>query len=183
MIKEIILNNKKIKYDLHYKNVKNINLRIKKDGSISVSANITIPLEIIESFILSKADMILKSVEKCKSLRNNRKEQFFSETEIRELILTCCEKVYPYFRDRGIKYPEIKFRKMVSQWGSCNVKKGILTFNTNLVYAPMDCIKYVVLHEFTHFLQPNHSIYFYNELEKVCPLWKVSKKKLKEIIL
>ena len=127
--------------------------------------------------------MILKSVEKIKNLRNNEKKQYFSEIEIRELILAYCENIYPYFRDKGIKYPEVKFRKMVSQWGNCNVKKGILTFNTNLVYAPMDCIQYVVLHEFTHFLHPNHSIFFYNELEKVCPSWKETKKKLKEIIL
>ena len=80
-----------------------------------------------------------------------------------------------------IKYPEIKFRKMVSRWGSCNPQKGILTFSTYLMYAPSDCIKYVVLHEFTHFLQANHSKKFYDELEKICPQWKVFKNKLRDV--
>ena len=72
---------------------------------------------------------------------------------------------------------------MVSQWGNCRAEKGILTFNTNLVYAPYECIDYVVLHEFTHFLQQNHSAQFYRELEKVCPDWKALKTRLKEINL
>ena len=70
---------------------------------------------------------------------------------------------------------------MVSRWGSCNPTKGILTFNINLMYAPFECIEYVVLHEFTHFLQPNHSAKFYYELEKVFPNWRDCRKKLKEI--
>ena len=72
-------------------------------------------------------------------------------------------------------------RKMVSQWGNCNSQKGILTFNINLMYAPPECVKYVAVHEFTHFLQPNHSDKFYKELSKVCPEWKNFRQKLKNI--
>lgn len=71
-----------------------------------------------------------------------------------------------------IKHPQIKFRRMVSRWGSCHFVNGILTFDTNLMYALTECIKYVVLHEFNHFLQPNHSDKFYDEFSKVCPEWK-----------
>ena len=39
MIKEIVLNEKIVLYDLQRKNVKNINLRIKADRTIVVSAN------------------------------------------------------------------------------------------------------------------------------------------------
>jgi len=183
MIREIELNGSKIKYSLQYKKVKNINLRIKSDGSIAVSAHKDVKIETIEGFMFSKKDIILSTLEKCMNKSVNPPKAYFSECEVKKLTLIICERVYPYFKEKGIEYPQIKFKKMVSQWGNCNVKKGILTFNTNLVYAPMDCIEYVVLHEFTHFLQPNHSIHFYNELEKVCPSWKESKKKLKEIIL
>ena len=91
--------------------------------------------------------------------------------------------MYPYFEEKGIKYPEIKFKKMISQWGNCRKEKGILTFNKNLIYAPFECIRYVVLHEFTHFLEPNHSDKFYKELEKVCSNYKELRKRLKNIIL
>ena len=70
---------------------------------------------------------------------------------------------------------------MKSRWGSCNPGKGILTFNTQLMYAPPECIEYVVVHEFAHFLQPNHSALFYNEVAAVLPDWKDRRKKLGDV--
>lgn len=180
MIREIIVNNIKIQYNLQIKNVKNINLRIKPNGTINVSANKNVPQKNIDEFIISKADFILRALEKYKNRTEADKKQYFSENEIKEYILAFCEKVYPYYESLGIKFPQIKFRKMVSCWGNCRTKKGILTFNTNLMYATRECVKYVVYHEFTHFLQPNHSGKFYDELVKVCPDWKACRKKLKE---
>ena len=58
MNKIIVLNNRRISYIFEYKNVKNINLRIRSDGSIFVSANKRVPEKIVEGFILSKADFI-----------------------------------------------------------------------------------------------------------------------------
>ena len=175
------INNKTITYSLTYKKVKNINLRIKLDGSIHVSANKRVPKKIIDDFLVSKADFIFNALEKYKNVSEQPLKQFFSEAEICKVILTICERVYPYFEKRGIKYPQIKFRNMVSRWGSCHSTKGILTFNTKLMYAPIECIEYVVLHEFTHFLQANHSDKFYNELEMVCPDWKKYRKQLRNI--
>ena len=181
MIREIEFNNTIIQYDLQVKNVKNINLRIKPDGSISVSANRKVPQKLIDEFIISKADFILRAMEKYRNMPVKEQKQYYTEDEVKELILKLCNKAYPYYEKRGIKYPEIKFRKMVSRWGSCHSQKGILTFNTNLMYAPIECIEYVVYHEFTHFLQPNHSNKFYDELAKVYPNWKECRKKLKDI--
>ena len=176
MNREIILGDRTIKYDLQYKKVKNINLRIKPDGSIKVSANKRVPQKIIDDFIISKADFILRALEKYKNMPVKEQIQYYTEDELRQLILALCNSVYPYYEKQGIKHPEIKFRKMVSRWGSCHTKKGILTFSTNLMYAPAECIEYVVWHEFTHFLQPNHSTRFYDELAKVYPNWKECRK-------
>ena len=181
MNREIILGDRTIKYDLQYKKVKNINLRIKPDGSINVSVNKRVPQKVIDEFIISKADFIVRALEKYKNIPATVQKQYFTEDEVKEQIHDLCNKAFPYYEKRGIKYPEIKFRKMVSRWGSCHTKKGILTFSTNLLYAPAECIEYVVWHEFTHFLQPNHSSKFYDELAKVYPNWKECRKKLKEI--
>ena len=181
MNREIILGDRTIKYDLEYKKVKNINLRIKSDCSVCVSANKRVPQKVIDEFIISKVDFILRALEKYKSETAKEQRQYYTEDEVKELTLALCDKVYPYYQKRGVRYPEIKFRKMVSRWGSCHTKKGILTFSTNHMYAPAECIEYVVWHEFTHFLQPNHSTRFYDELAKVCPNWKECRKKLKEI--
>lgn len=181
MIREIEVNNRKIQYDLQYKKVKRINLRIKPDGSINVSTNKSVSQKVIDDFIISKSDFIIRALDRYKDMPSKEQKQYFTEDEIKEQIVRLCKEVYPYFQDRGVGYPEIKFRKMVSRWGSCNCLKGVLTFNINLMYAPIECIECVVYHEFTHFLQPNHSSKFYSELEKVCPNWKECRQKLKEI--
>ena len=37
------------------------------------------------------------------------------------------------------------------------VKLGYSRFNLNLIDQPIECIEYVVMHEFAHFIQPDHS--------------------------
>ena len=64
MIKRIKLLDREIEYDLQIKRVKNINLRIKPDKSITVSANPRVPENRIERFILEKQDFILRALEK-----------------------------------------------------------------------------------------------------------------------
>ncbi|MBE7036034.1 MAG: M48 family metallopeptidase [Ruminococcaceae bacterium] len=172
-----------IAYELQYKKVKNINLRIRPDGTVHVSANRLVPRAVIDDFVLSKADLIIKAQKKYANQPDILQSPYFAEEEIRDVILDLCRKAYPYYEKKGIAYPQIKFRKMVSRWGSCHAIKGVLTFNTNLMYAPLICVEYVVWHEFTHFLQQNHSKKFYEELEKVCPHWKQCRNRLKEIRL
>ena len=63
MIKTIDLKGRKISYNLERKNVKNINLRIKADQSICMSANCYVSDADIEDFLQSKADYIIKALE------------------------------------------------------------------------------------------------------------------------
>ena len=183
MIRSVVQEQRVIEYELQYKKVKNINLRIRPDGTVHVSAHRLVPLPVIDSFVLSKVPLIIKAQKEYANKPAMLPEPFFREDEIRDVICKLCEKVYPYYEKKGIAYPRIKFRKMVSRWGSCHAIKGVLTFNVNLMYAPLSCIEYVVWHEFTHFLQQNHSKKFYEELEKVYPHWKQCRNRLKEIQL
>lgn len=169
MTREIKLNGRKIEYRLQRKNVKNINLRIKSDGAVNVSASNRVPLRIIESFMTSKADFILNALDRYNSASAVPPKRYFDDGEICGVIIELCKKVYPYFQKRGVSYPDVKFKRMVSQWGNCCAHANVLNFNTNLAFAPPECIEYVVAHEFTHFLVPNHSAKFYEELGRLMP--------------
>ena len=63
MIKTINLNGREISYNLERKNVKNINLRIKADQSIYVSASVRVSDSVIEEFLRSKAEYVLRALD------------------------------------------------------------------------------------------------------------------------
>ena len=172
--------NQTITYELQIKRVKNINLRIRPDGTVAVSAGKNVPKGFIDSFVLSRAKFILSAQKRCVEKANAR-TRYFDDSELKSFIVDFCKEIYPYYAARSIAFPDVKFRKMISRWGSCNPKKKIVTFNTNLCYAPEECVKYVVYHEFTHFLRADHSAYFYKELAKVCPEWHKYRMILKSV--
>ena len=231
MRKTIVLNNQIINYELNRKNVKNLNLRIKPDGTISVSVNNRISQEKIESFLIEHSDFILNALKKYEEIERNKPKEIelvtgdvikvlgtertlkvesgskntvtcdkyfltltvkdindfvlkkkviekWQKEQATKLVTEICEVMYPYFKSYFSEFPQIKFRKMTSRWGSCQPKSNILTFNTLLIEVPVECIEYVVAHEFTHFLEANHSKNFYSKLEKIMPDWKERKKKL-----
>jgi predicted metal-dependent hydrolase len=64
---------------------------------------------------------------------------------------------------------------MTSRWGSCQPKRGLITLNKRLLEVPRNCIEYVVMHEFVHFIHPNHSKQFYEFLSVLMPDWKERK--------
>ncbi len=63
--------------------------------------------------------------------------------------------------DYHLPMPTIKIRTMKSRWGSCMPAKQQITLNKRLIHYPIAFIEYVILHEFVHFIQPNHSKAFY----------------------
>lgn len=233
MIKTINFNGREICYNFERKSVKNINLRIKSNQSIFVSANNSVTEETIENFLISKTEYILKVLDRYAELEkySSKPKQYVNgetfrllgherrlkvvqgkkntvETDESFILLTVkdisnielkkkimdkwtkdyckttlqnvCESIYPKFQKYGVNFPTLRFRYMISRWGSCQPKRGILTFNIALIEAPLSCIEYVVTHEFTHFLQPNHSRQFYQLLAMFMPDWHERKKTLEK---
>lgn len=61
--RSVVVENREICYQLERKHVKNLNLRVRKDGSVFVSANEMVHCEEIDLFIQSKASYILKAID------------------------------------------------------------------------------------------------------------------------
>ena len=224
-----------IEYTLIRKEVKNINLRIKPDGSIMVSAKTLVPPSKIDEFVVSKGKIILNSLRKYKELQkySPKPKQYVSGEGFRQLgrdlrlkvlegenenieadgiyiFLTIKDKdnfkrkstlvngwinnqckevfeeivdeVYSKFQKYGVESPQIRIRNMKSRWGSCQPRRGIITLNTRLIEVPRNCIEYVVLHEFCHFIHSNHSKKFYAFVQMLMPDWKERKMVLESSI-
>ena len=108
------------------------------------------------------------------------KEQADPEKVIRQFLDKLCKDVFLdiatlTFRslsDYHLEFPDVKIRDMKSRWGSCTPAKNSITPNRKLIHYPFEFIEYVVLHEFVHFIQPNHSKAFYNIIENYMPDYK-----------
>ena len=231
MKKIIILDGREISYELLRKKVKNINLRIKSDGSMFVSASVRVPEKRIEEFLFSNSKCILNAIDKFSSrsvpqvdysngeeikvlgeslkikvLEGKRNSAFAENGELvltvkdtsniemkkktadafvneicRAKTLELCEKIYPVFEKMGVKYPTVKFRRMHTKWGICRPERKEVTFSYMLGQVSVECIEYVVYHEFCHFLHPNHSKDFYSCLYSFLPDWKERKKRLEGV--
>ena len=179
---------KKIKYILERKQVKNINLRVRPDGSVKVSASPRIDTSYIDDFVLSKAEFVLKAMKRFEGTAEAERqfqmelvkaksgqESLLADPAIFTEIL---DEVYPAFIPYGIARPKLRVRTMKSCWGSCLVNKGIITLNRKLLMKPRECIEYVMVHELCHFIHPNHSKEFYKFMEQFMPDWKERKGRL-----
>jgi len=216
-------------YELTRKRVKNINLRIRRDGKVCASAGGHVPAESIDALIASKAAWIIKAQIQTRSrkqeaaplpgehvfclgerfaviilkgkrnfaeeknkvlfvtLRDPKNVESYGRVVARWLgervkreLLVICREAYPAFAARGVAYPQIRFRKMISRWGSCMPERGVITLNLRLAQKPRGCAEYVVYHEFAHLLEPNHSKAFYTILTELLPDWKARRKCLAE---
>jgi predicted metal-dependent hydrolase len=100
------------------------------------------------------------------------------DARCREVFMEIMAEIYTIFRKYGVAMPKLTLRNMISRWGSCHHKKGVITLNRRLIATPRNAVEYVVMHEFVHFLHPNHSAKFYEMLTTLMPDWKARKKLL-----
>ena len=225
---------RQLEYVLTRKSVKNLNMRVKLDGTIQVSANRRVAIKYIDSFVLSHEKSLIETLDKYKKIKERtmqplqdvagEKVRFLGE-ELHLLVETAlieevekrgqflflrvkdtsdfarkervmkkwfgkmqaevfeqiCKDMYPLFQAKGVKYPMIKIRSMKSCWGSCKPQKGVVTLNSKMIAFPKEAIEYVVLHEFAHFIHPNHSKDFYGLVEELMPDWKERRALLQDV--
>jgi predicted metal-dependent hydrolase len=118
----------------------------------------------------------LKDLSDC--TKRQRMVSNFLDQQCRDVFGGIVQEIYPVFQKYGVAMPIVRIREMDTRWGSCLVRKGIITLNKRLLEAPRNCIEYVVMHEFCHFIHPNHSKHFYGFLSMLMPDWKERKKLL-----
>jgi len=232
--RSICLDGRNVLYEFKRKKVKNINLRIRPDCSVYVSANSSISDSAIKEFLIKKSDFILKALyEYAEIIRYRNSEHDYvtgesfrylgkelrlvviqgknsvgsdglnlalSVTDVKDIALKKklidkwynmqCKMVsseiiaetYRAFKKYNMVIPKLSLRDMVSRWGSCQPKRGVITLNKRLIEAPRNVFEYVVMHEFVHFLYSNHSNKFYEMLSVLMPDWKLRKNLLETTV-
>lgn len=232
--RKITYNHTIIEYNLTLKPVKNINLRVKPDGQINVSANPRIPLNKIDDFVYQNHDFIFQALKKYETQRKEksletkqyqngetfrfleknltlvltegeqefvRYDDSFLYLQVQDIhdlsikkyliskwyhnmtLLTFqkkCDEVYEMFQSHGyqVPHPKLTIRSMTSRWGSCRPDRSSITLNSKLIMEHEKSIESVVVHEFAHFIHPNHSKQFYALVQTIMPDYRYWEKKL-----
>jgi len=168
-------------YEAERRRGKNINLRVRADGTVALSLPMRAPWAEADAFVASHADWIAKAQSRMaqREARQNL-APLPEKAAALEHFEALSEQVYPAFeRVLGGRRPTIKVRDMTSRWGVCAPAKRQITFALRLYNMPAAAQIYVVVHEYCHFLVPNHSPAFWAEVAKLLPDWKQRRKMLK----
>lgn len=159
-------------YTVTRKRVKNINLRVREDGRVTVSAPFHTPESVIIFFVEEKSskisDILLGLPEPAPQKKYTKEEK--------ALFLEKAEKVcrgieHLFFSGEYIK-PRIELCFGKSRWGYCIPSKNLVRLNISLSDFPHEALEYVAMHEYCHFLCPSHSDAFYFELSSRMPNWR-----------
>lgn len=203
-----ILDHKEYPIEIIRKNNKNTYLRV-KDGKIIVTTNYLTSLTTINKLIKNNTAFIDKALNKNNQKKEDDSFKLFgnsydiiygfNDTEIdnnkiytkdnKSLNKYLSKYIYNIYEERinyyyslfgeNIPIPNLKIRKMTSRWGVCNIKNHNVTLNLELSKYNIECLNYVIVHELSHFIYPNHSKEFWLLVGKYYPNYKNIRKYLR----
>lgn len=114
-----------------------------------------------------------------KSRKNYNKKQLLKKLlteQANSFILNRLDQLSDKF---NLPYRSAKIISARKKWGSCDNLRNI-NINFRLVMLPVKCIDYVLIHELCHTKFMNHSLKFWNEVEKFAPKYNDMKQILKQ---
>lgn len=160
-------------YLLTRKRVKNLNLRVQKDGSLTVSAPARVPVSEVDAFVLSRTDWIAAARARLAAAPAEPPPCNYTNAECEAFFAPFFQKHAPLFAPALAGRPLVlKYRTMKSRWGVCYPARAQITMNRRLLDKPLDAVEYVVVHELVHLHHPNHGKAFYAELAAILPDYK-----------
>lgn len=101
------------------------------------------------------------------------------EPALKDILKGQVERRLPIWEEKtGLKAGNISIRRMKTRWGSCTVRTGAIRINLQLVYYPVYCLDYILLHELLHIRIADHGPRFKAELDRHMPGWRDIRKEL-----
>ena len=169
-----------VRYEFKRKRVKNINLRVRADGSVAVSAPLGAPLAQVDAFVAGRARWI--EAARVRALARGEEEQrpcSVSREDALALFTQVSDAVFPLFAQvLNGQRPVLKVRQMKTRWGVCVPAKRQITFSLRLAEKPRAAVEYEVLHEYAHFVRADHSPAFWAVVARYMPDYKARRRLL-----
>lgn len=71
-----------------------------------------------------------------------------------------------------VRVARLFIQRMKPRWGSCDSKACTVRLNSELAKKPRECLKYLLVHEMLHILEPTHNERFLPLMSHCMPDWK-----------
>ena len=170
-----------IDFVLIRKSIKNMYIRISREGEVRVTANRRVPMDRIQRFVCDNAHAISQRLQEIKH-RESEAEVQIDRGECQKLFEEISLGFYPLFEKYiGQNPPQIKIKPLRATWGICHTRDNYISLSERLILMPREAVEYVILHEYAHFVYPNHQRQFYKLIESIMPDYKKRKEMLKTI--
>ncbi len=181
---QILLDGEICEVQVTFKKMKTVRLRVVAGGQIRLSAPLRTSRVWLEQFLREREAWILAHVdERMQREGNTTKQAPLTARERKaalDYLMPMVEQWYLVVAPHGVSMPHVTVRRMRSRYGSCSVGRGRITLASMLLDVPRECAEYVVLHELTHFLYPNHSRQFYAFIAQHMSDWQEREQLLKQ---
>ncbi|OGI24859.1 MAG: metal-dependent hydrolase [Candidatus Melainabacteria bacterium RIFOXYA12_FULL_32_12] len=134
--------------------------------TLKVVEDLDVPLKLYQGYLHLRKSDIKRGTELFK--------EFYKTKGTTKII----ERINLYKDMIGVNPKNIRIMELKSRWASCSERS--LNFNWKVMMAPLTIIDYIVVHELTHFIHPNHTEAFWNSVDKVLPDYWERKNWLKD---
>lgn len=157
-------------YELIRSSRKTLSMEIRADGRLIVRAPRRAPKRLIDEFVHSHEEWIVKHREKVMEGAAVHPEP---DDELKAYCIKRAKEYIPpkaeyYARIMGVKYQAITITGAKTRFGSCSASDR-LSFSWRVMLYPDECIDYVIVHELAHIRHKDHSKAFYDFIASVMP--------------
>lgn len=142
----------------------------KKEDNAYLGNKIHIKYEDIKKALFDGINLTVKD--------NKMLDNWYKKEALNVFKMYLNEEYYKF--KENIPYPKLKVRNMKTRWGVCNRKDNSVTLNLQLIKKEPCYLRYVIVHELSHFVHFNHSKEFWSTVEKYYPMYKKIRKELKD---
>ncbi len=160
---------------------KHLRISIKLFKGIQVSVPPAVPLQKALQFVDSKRNWILKhllSVKKYEeqAIKAGKRAENINPLLAKKQLTSHLHELAKRFE---FSYNKVSIRNQKTRWGSCSHNNNI-SLNRKILRLPEKLQEYILLHELVHTRIKDHSMKFWQELEKILPQARELNKELKK---
>lgn len=196
--------NQKVSYKIVFKPIKHVYFR-KQSDYILISANQNMSTKQVLNILDMHFEKLI-SYQKVNKRQTTNEFQLWGEVltpetyfkgqehtikNYQQILIDETAKQIDSFKDKlsqdlmklNLEFMPTKVKLLKSKFGSCQVIKKEITINAFLAKLDPVYLYYVLLHEYCHLKEANHSKAFYKLLDDIMPMHKSVQKALRKYVI